>query len=816
VPIFSDLLYGRIELPAWIDEFVRLPEFARLRGVRLSNVDSFEFKDLSNPARWEHCVAVAYLALRCAQRRQLSQKEAIELTLAGLLHDVATPPFAHTAEQVLPGFSHELETQLLLTGQHSENSDTGVTILGAALPRFLQSCESLNRRMKLKIEPDEIARLIVGEGKDGFLIAGTLDLDNADNVTRGCSYMGMDVSRTLPLRVADWLATLSAPPLDLKDLDEPVVKEWLENRRMYYGAFYNASDAELGRQAFLEHLMRRGLRAGLPTRVLIWSTDEALLASIENSDQNRDPSRVSLRELVQRYRLLEAPRRIAAVPIAELETLRALRHPDALTWIEDRLTGPHLESFVTLSVRRFAESEQSESLFPAAAGVLHVYKLGGDIERRHLPDWMGVGIPAHYKGAPLRTAIAAAIERESHDWAKTKPWAQTRRKQSNTVDALRAAGDWSFRSSRNLNLHTYPGTFVHAIPAALIGALGLRGEIVLDPFGGTGQTAAEVLRSEGRAISADSNTIATLITRAKFTYLDRKNRDWLRLIEEEVIRAATPVNAPEFELRSKWHHPKTLKELCLIRGFIDETEGQEAKAFLLAAFSATITAGTARKGKQHGFFADNTPLPADLEKPPYEDALRLFVDRVQKNLAISQQLYASIERRGGQPRVELKRVSVRRVDVRNATPKDYGLNAGEAAAIITSPPYLCMADYALGQRLSYYWIAPDALAEDYEMEIGARRSRSHPAEAVTSYFESIEAFASLAKSTLRSGGFLATVLGAPLAANFAKVPVMKRFDDILATNGFQKLWEQWRPIHWHRNQGYQRLLEERVTVHVRA
>ena len=38
-----------------------------------------------------------------------------------LLHDVATPPFAHTAEYVLEGFDHEVECQSLLSARSDED-----------------------------------------------------------------------------------------------------------------------------------------------------------------------------------------------------------------------------------------------------------------------------------------------------------------------------------------------------------------------------------------------------------------------------------------------------------------------------------------------------------------------------------------------------------------------------------------------------------------------------------------------------------------------------------------------------------------------
>src|SRR6266581_583955 len=119
---FRDILYGEIEIPDCLLPFLRIPEFVRLRGVRLSNVDSYQFKDFSGPTRWEHGVAVAALALQCGLRRGLSDTERYQLALAGLLHDVATPPFGHTAEYVLPSFNHELETQNVLAGRISADS----------------------------------------------------------------------------------------------------------------------------------------------------------------------------------------------------------------------------------------------------------------------------------------------------------------------------------------------------------------------------------------------------------------------------------------------------------------------------------------------------------------------------------------------------------------------------------------------------------------------------------------------------------------------------------------------------------------------
>jgi len=201
--------------------------------------------------------------------------------------------------------------------------------------------------------------------------------------------------------------------------------------------------------------------------------------------------------------------------------------------------------------------------------------------------------------------------------------------------------------------------------------------------------------------------------------------------------------------------------------------------------------------------------------PPYADANSLFVARIEKNLGILERYYGFIERTGRNPEKELARARVYKLDASRSAAEDYGVPLESVGAIITSPPYLCMADYTLGQRLSYYWIEPDSFCKDFEAEIAARRQRFNSELALTNYFKSLEQFANTAIRLLKPDGFLATVLGTPVAQVFKDENIMERVDDVLAGVGFELLWATKRPIHWHRNQGYQRLRHERVAVHVK-
>ena len=807
---YWDLLYGEIELPNWLEPFVRIPEFARLRDVRLSNVDSIQFKDFGSASRWSHSIGVAYLASICAKERRLGAEREAILILAGLLHDVATPPFAHTAEYVLHGYEHELETSQVLGSIASNHSDPNLPVFGSALPRFSEACRKLSRELRVDIRPNKVAESILGMGDLGYLISGTIDLDNADNVVRGCYLMGLDVPRFLPVDLAKWLARQSGITLDLEKCREEAVQQWISLRKKYYSLFFDSGDQELGRQAFLQHLMRSALRQGITRRNLIWNTDSGFLTALERLE-TPDRSSYPLEELVVRYRLMEPVTKVADVEIRESEKLAVLIGAEAVAWMERQFEAPESHYFVMVSRNR--GGEKREDIFDNPVGRFLLFRLGENVSREHLPEWLGSMVGSVVAARRLKNRIAEAIAIRLEDWWSVRPWEQsTELHGRNVVSALEGIGDWGFRVSRNRTLHGYPSTFVHAIPSALLHALGLGGGTVLDPFGGTGQTGAEIAKVGGVGVSADSNGIATLVAKAKLTYLSLKERALIRSITKGEIENYFFDSYPEFPLREKWHHGRTLDELCKIRTLVDKYHDQKVWYFLATCMSAILPSCTARRGKQHGFFADSTPLAKDEDKPPYCDAIDLFLTKVRVNLDILEQYYGGFERSGRSVTDALERIRVLQRNIVDSTEEDYGLKKESVDGVITSPPYLCMADYSLGNRLSYYWLFPEELRLDYEIEIGARRRRSNPVEAEKKYFADLAHFVGLCKGLIKPQGFLALVLGEPQAKAFRESDVVGRVRRMVEEEGFDHLWAVWRPITWHRNHGYQRLRQERLVV----
>jgi hypothetical protein len=145
--------------------------------------------------------------------------------------------------------------------------------------------------------------------------------------------------------------------------------------------------------------------------------------------------------------------------------------------------------------------------------------------------------------------------------------------------------DWAFRLDDTgfltHDIHPYPGKFIPQVPGTLIATLSARGELVFDPFGGSGTTALEAIRLGRRALSADANPLSAIIGRAKTANIDRAAAqelsafrssiaaqlfalpmDPLRLISEYAAHAPTIPN------RAKWYADTAFGELCLIRARI--------------------------------------------------------------------------------------------------------------------------------------------------------------------------------------------------------------------------------------------------------
>ena len=236
-------MYGEVRFDQPIAALIETPIVQRMRHVRLSNIDSLDMPGIANLSRFEHVLGVAHLAALTGFRGKLGTVERHTLDAAALLHDWAITSFGHLVEEAFQyagaSFQHELHLTALSRGESSSD------ILGLDHRQILGGREMGLRDWAERSTPSPavaaelmsgIAEHIRGDGRYGKVIAGTIDLDNIDNVTRMAYHLGLVRSGAIATRLAaaifDVDPATRAPVFAEEATDD--IHAWLETRRAVY------------------------------------------------------------------------------------------------------------------------------------------------------------------------------------------------------------------------------------------------------------------------------------------------------------------------------------------------------------------------------------------------------------------------------------------------------------------------------------------------------------------------------------------------------------------------------------------------------
>lgn len=258
-----DRLYLHMKFPPLIMDLLDCPGLLRLRDVRMANNQFYAFPAFANASRYEHSLGVCYLSGLCADHLGLPEKEKVELMLAGLYHDVGTPPFAHAMEEVLQanfGFDHEENLRNLIIGDTGEfDQDYAQIYLGQSL-KLKSICQSKKAR-KLGIDSHRIAKIAVGDEQEELsaLINGSsMDLDNIDNICRAVSAMGIldeginfaELAKDLAQSFVLCNGKILYDPSHIKQIEQ-----WIRLRDIQYTEIYKSLD-DFSYQAMIKKAIR--------------------------------------------------------------------------------------------------------------------------------------------------------------------------------------------------------------------------------------------------------------------------------------------------------------------------------------------------------------------------------------------------------------------------------------------------------------------------------------------------------------------------------------------------------------------------------
>jgi hypothetical protein len=299
-----DRLYGKLEIPKLIRNLLNCPGLLRLREIGMPNIKFINFPSFSAVTRYEHSLGACHLADLASKSLGLSEKDRIELMIATLYHDVATPPFAHTWEEVL-GFDHEKHLYDLITGRSKDLGGHYAQIFQGKALKLPQFCQSAQAR-KIEIDLFRVAELILGKKDDvlSSLICGDIDLDNIDNVIRAASAMGIEgANGCLAETLASSFVFYKRETIAISEAVKGHIEKWKRLRETLYNMIYCSID-DFSLQTMLKHALLYLIESTDKETQLCeedWKlTEEQVLRKIEKHPEARKIyKRMQLRDLYE-------------------------------------------------------------------------------------------------------------------------------------------------------------------------------------------------------------------------------------------------------------------------------------------------------------------------------------------------------------------------------------------------------------------------------------------------------------------------------------------------------------------------------------
>ncbi len=286
-------------------------------------------------------------------------------------------------------------------------------------------------------------------------------------------------------------------------------------------------------------------------------------------------------------------------------------------------------------------------------------------------------------------------------------------------------------------IHAYPAKLLRQIPAVFCAAKQLSdpGDVVMDPFAGSGTVLLEAQLAGRRAVGVDSNPLACLISRVKTTPLDPRHLQLAaKRLRQRVDRLSDERGLPDVVNLSYWFTPRTTEQLKRLKSGIDRFQNPAIRDFFLLCLSQT-----SRKVS----LADprlNVPVRLQRDQYPVGHPLRETSNRGLKMLTkadvpglFNEAVVANLRRMEGLTKAGAKGfVDVVEGDsrfLRKAT-SHLGLE-GRVKLALTSPPYVGAQKYVRSSSLSLGWLSLASSKELRlleELSIGREHFRKHQYE----------------------------------------------------------------------------------------
>ena len=249
------------------------------------------------------------------------------------------------------------------------------------------------------------------------------------------------------------------------------------------------------------------------------------------------------------------------------------------------------------------------------------------------------------------------------------------------------------------SFHRYFGKLIPGIPAFAIESFTKPGDIVLDPFCGSGTSVVEARERGRNSIGIDLNPLATFVGRVKTTPIPSE------ILQESLETIMSDFN--DFSISEKpqdpyvvnldhWFRPEVKRDLLKLRHSINSVQDVKVKSFFLGVFSAFLR-GVSNADPRHVF-------------PGYSKRMRAL-DAAGRSIDVE----ASFKRAARKRLIQVSKLDQNNASVTLHTGSlaESGIDDNQVDLVVTNPPYISSIRYLETMKIEMGWLGFLHSQKDY-------------------------------------------------------------------------------------------------------
>ena len=242
--------------------------------------------------------------------------------------------------------------------------------------------------------------------------------------------------------------------------------------------------------------------------------------------------------------------------------------------------------------------------------------------------------------------------------------------------------------------HSYPAMMIPQVALRLITQYSKEGDILLDPFCGSGSVLVEAKIAQRYSWGVDLNPLAILIARVKTTPINPSIlcKEYYRLVEQVQKMPDSEVQSPRFFNINFWFKEAVIESLAKIRIAIDEISDTSVREFFQVVFSETVRLSS--NSRSHEFKL--LRYPQEKLENYYPNVIRIFRGQAEANIQRMENFY----------KASSTNVWSKVIQGDSTKPLE-AIEFGTVDIIVTSPPYgdsRTTVAYGQFSRLPSQWL----------------------------------------------------------------------------------------------------------------